>query len=54
MSVKDELKLEQSIGRVFRIEEPDIIDLVDDCPTTKRHWTKRKKWYIEYNGKIME
>lgn len=54
MSVKDELKLEQSVGRVFRIEEPDVIDLVDDSPTTKRHWGKRKKWYGEYNGRILE
>lgn len=51
-SLKDHLVLEQSIGRVFRIEKPDIIDLVDSHPILEKHWQSRAKWYKTHKGKI--
>lgn len=52
-SLKDHLVLEQSIGRVFRIEKPDIIDMVDDHPISERHWKSRRRFYKKHKGKIM-
>ena len=51
-SLKDHLTLEQSIGRVFRIEKPDVIDLVDNHGILDRHWKSRLRWYRKHKGKI--
>jgi len=44
----------QYLGRVMRTEEvePIIFDLVDDNPTLKRHFSTRKKVYLESGGMI--
>ncbi len=51
-SVKNEKKLEQFIGRVFRSELPVIIQLVDDDSILKSHWSKFKKWYQSVGGVV--
>jgi superfamily II DNA or RNA helicase len=53
-STKSLAGLEQMTGRVFRSEFPTIIDLVDDNPICRRHWTERSKWYTDpgRNGEI--
>ena len=47
---KSETILEQTSGRVFRAKFPNIYDLVDDMPISKRHFAVRKKWYLSRNG----
>lgn len=42
--------LEQSVGRVFRSNFPNIFHLVDDDKTIKRHWTNAKRWYKSKGG----
>jgi len=46
----------QYLGRVFRRPDvvPVVIDLVDDHPILKRHFTSRKKIYQEAGGTIIE
>ena len=53
-STKSLSGLEQIVGRIFRVDFPTVIDLVDDNAICKRHWSERKKWYEdeERNGKI--
>lgn len=48
------MKIEQNAGRVGRSELPVIIDLVDDHPNLKRHFTERKHWYEDRNGIIIK
>jgi len=47
------LKIEQIAGRVFRAPVPVIIDLVDNHPNTKKHYSQRKSWYQSRNGIII-
>ena len=42
----------QSIGRVFRSDNPTIIEFVDDNRISKSHWRERKKNYDEMNCEI--
>lgn len=43
----------QFLGRVMRTEkDPIIIDLIDDHPILKMHYSKRKKIYMEHGGQI--
>ena len=44
----------QSIGRAFRSDSPIIVDIVDDNSISKRHWTERKKNYLQMNCEIKE
>ena len=44
----------QSIGRVFRSDNPIIIDIVDEDRISKSHYSKRKKNYNELNCEIIE
>ena len=44
----------QSIGRVFRSDSPQIIELVDDNRISKSHWRERNKNYQEMNCEIRE
>jgi hypothetical protein len=46
-------EIEQSVGRVFRGENPEVFDLVDNLPTLKKHSQVRDKWYRSHNGRIM-
>ena len=42
----------QSIGRVFRSDNPTIFELVDDNRISKSHWRARQKNYNEMNCEI--
>jgi superfamily II DNA or RNA helicase len=44
----------QSIGRVFRSDNPTIIDFVDEDRISKNHWKSREKIYNELNCEIKE
>jgi superfamily II DNA or RNA helicase len=44
----------QSIGRAFRSDTPNIIDMVDNNHIAKSHWRERKKNYEELNCEIKE
>ena len=44
----------QSIGRVFRSDKPIIVDISDSDSISKRHWTERKKNYLQMNCEIKE
>ena len=51
-SLKDHLTLEQSVGRVFRINYPIVYDLVDEHKIFERHWDSRRKWYTSKGAEI--
>jgi hypothetical protein len=51
-SIKKTSKLQQTVGRVFRADFPNIMHLVDNDPTIKSHWTHAKKWYESVGGTI--
>lgn len=55
-STKNRSALCQFVGRIFRADHPIIVDFVDNNRICKRHWTERKKWYLdpEQNGEIIE
>ena len=44
----------QSIGRAFRSDSPIIVDISDSDSISKRHWTERKKNYLQMNCEIKE
>ena len=46
-------EIEQSAGRVMRTDAPEIIDIVDDYSTLKKHSKTRDKWYRSRAGTIM-
>jgi superfamily II DNA or RNA helicase len=48
---KDEI--EQTVGRVFRADAPNVFDLTDDYKSLRKHSASRDKWYLSRNGKIM-
>lgn len=53
-SIKDHVMLEQSLGRVFRVFCPDILDFVDKYDGPKKdnfheHYLERNKWYKDHN-----
>lgn len=46
---------EQSIGRVFRSDDPECYDLVDDYSSFRKHWEEnRQPWYLERNASMVE
>ena len=53
-SIETARRLEQSIGRILRSENPIVIDIVHDNSTLKSHWYKRRPWYISRNATIHE
>jgi len=53
-SIAKKQLLEQTVGRVFRADFPNIMHLVDDDKTIKNHWTKAKSWYKSKGGIIQE
>ena len=46
-------EIEQSVGRIFRSEAPEVFDIVDDLSTLKTHSVVRDKFYRSRNGKVM-
>ena len=50
-STKSLSGLHQFCGRVYRSEFPVIIDFVDNNSICKRHWTERKKYYLDPDTK---
>ena len=44
----------QSIGRVFRADNPTVIELIDKNRISASHWRERKKNYEELNCEIKE
>ena len=44
----------QSIGRVFRADNPTVIELIDDNRISASHWRERKKNYEDLNCEIKE
>ncbi len=53
-SIASKNVLEQSVGRVFRAEFPNIMHLVDDDPTIDKHWKTAKRWYKSKGGILHE
>ena len=53
-SVAKKQLLEQTVGRVFRADFPNIMHLVDDDKTIQNHWRKAKTWYKSKGGEIEE
>jgi len=53
-SVAKKQLLEQTVGRVFRADFPNIMHLVDDDKTIENHWRKAKTWYKSKGGEIKE
>lgn len=52
ISIKSVALFEQSIGRGFRSDMPNIIQLVDNDNIIKSHWRVANKWYEEHNGMV--
>ncbi len=50
-STKSLSGLHQFCGRVFRAKYPIIMDFVDNNPICKRHWSERKKYYLDPDTK---
>ncbi len=48
-SLKSVLFLKQLVGRVFRTENPIIIEFVDDHYVVRNHAKQREKYYLEKN-----
>ena len=46
-------EIEQSAGRVMRSDAPEIIDIVDDYSSLKKHSQVRDKWFRSRNGRVM-
>lgn len=46
--------LEQTVGRVFRADFPNIMHLVDDDKTIANHWKTAKRWYKSKGGILHE
>lgn len=65
-SIKGTASLEQCVGRIFRSDEPMVVDMVDDNNIARSHWEGkwnkeikkreegRKEWYINAHGSIRE
>jgi hypothetical protein len=53
-SIANKQILEQSVGRVFRADFPNIMHLVDDDRTIERHWKTARAWYRSKGGIINE
>jgi len=53
-SVAKKQLLEQTVGRIFRADFPNIMHLVDDDKTIKNHWRNAKSWYKSKGGVIQE
>ena len=47
-------EIEQSAGRVMRTDAPEIISIVDDMPTLKKHSKTHNKWFKSRNGTVMD
>ena len=47
--------IEQAVGRILRVkhERPLVIDIVDTHQVYQRQWSKRRKFYIKNNYKII-
>lgn len=52
-SIKSLSLITQIMGRVFRSDNPTVIDLCDEMPTLHKHHKIRNKWYEE-NGASIE
>tara|TARA_R110001632_G_scaffold50169_7_gene125312 strand:- start:1670 stop:3040 length:1371 start_codon:yes stop_codon:yes gene_type:complete len=46
-------EIEQSAGRVQRTDAPEIIDIVDNHSTLRKHSATRDKWYKSRCGQVM-
>lgn len=46
-------EIEQSAGRVQRSDAPEVIDIVDNYSSYKKHSKTRDKWFKSRNGKVM-
>lgn len=46
--------LEQTVGRVFRADFPNIMHLVDDDKTIANHWKTARRWYKSKGGILHE
>jgi len=48
--------IEQAVGRILRVkrERPLVVDIVDSHEVYQRQWSKRKKFYIKSNYKIIK
>ena len=46
-------EIEQSAGRVMRSDAPEVIDLVDDHNSLRKHSAVRDKFFKSRNGRIM-
>lgn len=53
-TLKDELMIEQSIGRVMRVFNPRIYDMVGSHRICQRHWGIRQKWMLKNGASITE
>lgn len=53
-SIRDQLTLEQVIGRGFRSESPMIIFAEDNNKISHRHWLECKKWFVAHGAEIAE
>jgi len=45
-------EIEQAVGRIFRCDEPEVFDIVDDYSTLKKHSKTRDKFYISRKGVV--
>lgn len=46
-------EIEQSAGRVMRSDAPEVIDIVDNHSSLKKHSNTRDKWFRSRNGQVM-
>ena len=53
-SIKKYSTIIQSVGRVFRCDNPLIYHLVDEDGIIKNHWYFCRKWYLSRNADIRE
>jgi len=53
-SMRNEVLIEQTAGRCFRSEFPNIIYFVDDNEISHAHWEVAKEWFESRNGTVVE
>lgn len=53
LSTKSKTRIEQSVGRVFRSENPRVVHFVDEHKVCEKHWRVAKSWYTSRNGQIV-
>lgn len=53
-TTKSDKVIEQTLGRAFRSDLPNIIVFTDEVASIKKHWSIMKHWCLNHNGEVYE